>query len=117
VGEVTSGAPQAGDPCFAEVDFGVEVDFAEDAVEFGFVFVFDGIEGVVDEFADFFRVPLAVEGVEGGGFREDEAFAAEPSLDHGVVIAELSAEFLDPLTSDIAEVLEEEHGEDVVLVD
>src|SRR5437899_8815534 len=65
----------------AEGGLGVEIDVAENVFKFSLVGVFDFLQGNIDEFADVRSVALGVEVVEVTLGRDDEALAAERSLD------------------------------------
>ena len=115
----------------AEVGFGVEVDVAKDAIELGLVGILDAVEHDVDEFADVGSIAPLVEAVEISGEALDdlagffvleldegqrEALAIQLAPDTLVVIAVLLAIGVVVVLPEVADVFQEQHHQDVVLV-
>jgi hypothetical protein len=102
----------------AELALGVEVHLTEYAFELGLVGLLDLFERDVDALADVGVVALGVEAVEIATGREEEALAREAAADARVVAFATSAEdtCLAVIFDDVADVFQEQHHEDVVLV-
>ena len=117
----------------AETNLRVEIDVAEDTIQLWFVRLFESIEHHVDQLTDIVAVAPLIETVETRKKGLDdlallvsvldrlqlETLALKPSPDSKVtlgMVAEFRKHVVVVLVPDIADVLQKEQGEDVVLI-
>ena len=99
----------------AEHGLGIEVDAPEDAAQFP-VEVLDALERRVDERADLVVEPVLVEKTETDVFLQPERQVANRPRDAQLVSGVFPLQVLHVLGERVVEILDEEHGEDVLLV-
>ena len=101
---------------FTKIHLGVEIDSPEYIAQLSAVVFFDVVQCHIDFLADFSVVPVGIEIVEGGLLVHCKAFPAHGPFHPAHIPVILFDVLLAPLFRNIAEVLHEQHGEDVVFI-